>query len=61
MLQIQEIYEEHRSKLKEYFRDGREPVEWEFTPKLVFTRYDQYIQRIEAIVVDVKCLCFQMQ
>ena len=52
MLQIQEIYEEHRSKLKEYFRDGREPVEWEFTPKLVFTRYDQYIQRIEAIVVS---------
>lgn len=41
-------YEEHRLKLKDYFKDG-EPKEWEFAPQLVFHRYDKFVERVETI------------
>ena len=45
-------YEEHRAKLKEYFKEGAEPLEWEFDPKLVFHRYDSFLDRVETVHVS---------
>ncbi|KAK3590847.1 hypothetical protein CHS0354_024585 [Potamilus streckersoni] len=47
---FKETYEEHRQKLKEYFKDGREPREWEYAPKLVFARYDKFHERAETVL-----------
>nr|P39057.1 RecName: Full=Dynein beta chain, ciliary [Heliocidaris crassispina]BAA00827.1 dynein beta-heavy chain [Heliocidaris crassispina] len=44
-----ELYDEHRAKLKDYFKDGKEVKEWEFASPLVFTRMDNFIRRIETI------------
>ena len=46
------IYEEHRAKLKDYFKD-KESIEWEFAPQLVFHRYDKFLGRVET--VNVSC------
>ncbi|WAR03796.1 DYHC-like protein [Mya arenaria] len=42
-------YEVHRKKLSEYFKDGKEPREWEFAPQLVFARYDKFCERVETV------------
>ena len=44
-------YEEHRVKLKDYFKEG-EPLEWEFVPELVFHRYDEFLGRVETVHVS---------
>ena len=44
-------YEEHREKLKDYFKD-KEPIEWEFAPQLVFHRYDKFLGRVETVSVS---------
>ena len=49
---FKEQYEEHRQKLKTYFKDGQEPREWEFTPDLVFARYDLFVKRVETVAVS---------
>ena len=49
---FKEIYEEHKSKLKDYFKD-REPKEWEFAPQLVFHRYDKFVERVEMVNVSL--------
>ena len=43
-------YEEHNAKLKDYFNE-RDPLEWEFTPDLVFHRFDKFINRVEMVYV----------
>ena len=50
--QFKVSYEEHRAKIADYFKDGAEPILWEFTPELVFHRYDVYLQRLEIIIVS---------
>ena len=49
---FKETYEDHKAKLHSYFTDNREPVEWEFTPKLVFPRFDKFTDRLEMIIVS---------
>lgn len=49
----QSVYEDHRLRLKQYFKDGQTPVLWQFTPKLVFTRYDLFLHRLELLTVCV--------
>ena len=44
-------YEEHREKIPTYFKDGEAKI-WEFAPKLVFYRYDDFLERIELVVVS---------
>lgn len=43
-------YEEYKAKVKSYFKNG-EPREWEFAPKLVFARWDKFMERLEMIRV----------
>jgi len=49
---FKEIYEEHKLKLKDYFKDS-EPKEWEFAPQLVFHRYDKFVERVEMVNVSL--------
>ncbi|XP_072167681.1 dynein beta chain, ciliary [Diadema setosum] len=44
------LYEDHRLKLKDYFKDGREPIEWEFAPPMIFTRLDKFIERLDTLL-----------
>ena len=44
-------YEEHRAKIKEYFAEGEEVKEWEFSPHLVFHRFDKFLERVETVKV----------
>ena len=46
-----ELYEDHRQKLKTYFKEGGTVREWEFAPELVFARYDLFVQRVETVEV----------
>jgi len=55
---FKEEYEVHRKKLSEYFKDDKEPREWEFTPKLVFARYDKFCERVETVKVSFKYMSF---
>ena len=50
--QFKVTYQEHREKIASYFRDGAEPILWEFTPELVFHRYDVYLERMETVIVS---------
>ena len=46
-----DLYEEHKAKLKTYFKEGEKPLEWEFAPQLVFARFDKFKERVEIIKV----------
>ena len=48
-----DLYEEHRQKLKTYFKDGETVREWEFAPELVFARYNLFVERV--VTVEVRC------
>ncbi|XP_071797739.1 dynein beta chain, ciliary isoform X1 [Asterias amurensis] len=43
------LYSEHRDKLKDYFKDGREPILWEFASSMVFARMDKFMERLEIL------------
>lgn len=45
----QNCYDKHKAKIKEYFKDGNTPKEWEFSPKLVFARWDKFIEKMNMI------------
>ncbi|XP_077869744.1 dynein beta chain, ciliary-like [Saccoglossus kowalevskii] len=47
--EFRKVYEEHRAKLKDYFKNGDEPKEWEFASPLVFTRLDKFMERLEIL------------
>ncbi|XP_013068368.2 dynein beta chain, ciliary [Biomphalaria glabrata] len=42
-------YEEHKAKLSTYFKDGKQPIEWEFAPELVFARFSKFQQRVNKV------------
>lgn len=42
-------YETHRAKIKDYFKNGNPAREWEFTPKLVFARWDKFMEKMDMI------------
>ena len=48
---FKECFFEHRDKIASYFKGGEEPKLWEFTPKLVFCRFDVYLERVETMTV----------
>ena len=51
---FKQTYQDHKAKLHSYFTGDQDPVEWEFTPKLVFPRFDKFIGRLNLIVVSSK-------
>ena len=51
-----EIYEKcykvHREKVLEYFKNGLQPMAWEFSQKIVFARWDLFMERMNMIRVS---------
>ena len=47
----QKSYEKHKAKVKDYFKNGTPAREWEFAPKLVFARYDKFIDKMDKLKV----------
>ena len=47
-------YEMHRLRVKKYFKNGLPSRGWEFTPKLAFSRYDRFVEKIKMIGVIIK-------
>lgn len=47
------LYDDHRAKLQDYFKHGREPILWEFDPSMVFARMDKFLERLEILEVSV--------
>lgn len=45
-------YESHKVKVLTYFKNGIPPREWEFTPKLVFARWNKFMERMNMIRVN---------
>jgi len=54
-------YETHRVKVLSYFKNGIPPREWEFNSKLVFSRWDDFIDRINMIRVFNFCLSLKLK
>ena len=50
-------YEEHKAKLKTYYKEGEKVNEWEFAAPLVFARYDKFVERVSTMKVGLSCLC----
>ena len=48
---FKETYEEYRLSLNKFFPDNVEPALWQFSPNLVFERFDRFMDRV--IVVKV--------
>jgi dynein heavy chain len=46
-------YEKHKAKVKSYFKNGQPAKEWEFTPKLVFARWDKFMEKMNMIRVII--------
>lgn len=45
-------YEDHRAKLKTYYKKGETVVEWEFAAPLVFARFDKFVKRVSTLKVS---------
>lgn len=46
-------YEKYKAKVKTYFKNGHPPREWEFSPKLVFARWDKFMEKMNMIRVSL--------
>jgi dynein heavy chain len=47
----EKAYETHKEKVSTYFQNGLPPKEWEFSRKLVFARWDKFMERMNMIRV----------
>lgn len=45
----QNAYHRYKNNLKDYFKDGEPVKEFDFAPKLVFARWDQFMERVRII------------
>ncbi|GAB1599188.1 dynein beta chain, ciliary [Argonauta hians] len=46
---FKDTYEEYKSKLEEYFEDETKVKLWQYSPALVFDRFDKFLQRIQVV------------
>jgi dynein heavy chain, axonemal len=44
-------YDAHKLKVMSYFKNGIPPRDWEFSPKLVFARWEKFMERMNMIRV----------
>ena len=50
----QKTYNEYKEKVESYFKNGSPAKLWEFAPKLVFARWDRFMERMNMIRVSIK-------
>ena len=53
---FKENFENVRRNIQKFFKEGQEVKQWEFANELVFTRIDQFIQRLK--IVEVSCALY---
>lgn len=46
---FKETYEEYRLSLNKFFPDNVEPFLWQFSPHLVFERFDKFMERVSVV------------
>ena len=46
-------YHEYKEKIGSYFKNDTQPKLWEFAPKLVFARWDRFMERMNMIRVCI--------
>lgn len=46
-------YEEHKAKLRTYYKEGEKVHEWEFAAPLVFARFDKFVDRVGTLRVSL--------
>ena len=46
-------YNEFKGKIGSFFKNGSQPKLWEFSPKLVFARWDKFVERMFMIRVCI--------
>ena len=51
-----QTYNEYKEKVGSYFKNGSPAKLWEFAPKLVFARWDRFMERMNMIRVSVCAL-----
>lgn len=49
---FKEHFEDIRRNIKKFFKEGQEVKQWEFANELVFTRKDQFVQRLRIVEVS---------
>ena len=49
---FRDSYEEHKAKLKTYFKEDQEVHEWQFAAPLVFARFDKFVERVTTLKVS---------
>ena len=49
---FRDSYEEHKAKLKTYYKEGQQVNEWEFAAPLVFARFDKFVDRVGTLKVS---------
>ncbi len=52
-------YDDHRANLRQYQRNGSLVRPWDFSPLLVFTRLDHFINRLKTIKVSMETFITQ--
>lgn len=49
---FKEHFEDVRRNIQKFFKEGQEAKQWEFANELVFTRKDQFVQRLRIVEVS---------
>ena len=49
--EYEKSYKTHREKVLTYFKNGMQPMAWEFSQKLVFARWNKFMERMDMIRV----------
>lgn len=54
---FKENFEDARKNIQKFFKEGQEVKGWEFANELVFTRKDQFVQRLGIVEVGSENVC----
>lgn len=58
---FKEHFEDVRRNIQKFFKEGQEVKQWEFANELVFTRKDQFVQRLRIVEVGSQLLYYCMK
>ena len=51
---FRQTYDDHRVRVRSYFKNDRPAKEWEFAPELIFHRYNRFVERVEMVLVSAR-------
>lgn len=56
--EYEKAYKTHKDKVLTYFKNDMPPMAWEFSQKLVFARWDKFMERMDMIRVSFLVLSY---